>query len=49
MSDLEVIEMCKTIEANNPKSIRYSDTAGIRQIQFINKMNAKEVLNEYYG
>lgn len=49
MSDIEVIEMCKTIEANNPQSIRYSDTAGIRQIQFINKMNAKEILNEYYG
>ena len=49
MSDLEVMEMCQSIEANNPQSIRYSDTAGIRQIQFIKKMNAKEVLNEYYG
>lgn len=49
MSDLEVIEMCKVIEENSSQSIRYSDTAGIRQIQFIKKMNAKEVLNEYYG
>ena len=49
MSDLEVMEMCQSIEANNPQSIRYSDTAGIRQIQFSRKMNAKEVLNEYYG
>lgn len=49
MSDLEIIEMCKTMEANKAQSIRYSDTAGIRQIQFIKKMNAKEILNEYYG
>lgn len=49
MNDMEVIEMCKTIESTHKKEVRYSDTAGIRQIQFINELSVEEVLNEYYG
>ena len=49
MNDMEVIEMCKNIESNNIEHIRYSETAGIRQIQFINPMSSKEVLDNYYG
>lgn len=49
MNDMEVIEMCKIIEAHYPDSVRYSDTAGIRQLQFINEISSEEVLNEYYG
>lgn len=48
MNDMEVIEMCKIIEAHNYENVRYSDTAGIRQLQFINEPNSEEVLNEYY-
>lgn len=49
MNDMEVIEMCKTIEQENKENIRYSETAGIRQIQFINPISCKEVLDKYYG
>lgn len=49
MNDMEVIEMCKIIEAHHNDNIRYSDTAGIRQLQFIKEMNIEGVLNEYYG
>ena len=49
MNDMEVIEMCKTIEANHQKSVRYSDTAGIRQLQFLKEISVEKVLDEYYG
>ncbi len=49
MNDMEVIEMCKIIEAHHIDDVRYSDTAGIRQLQFLNEISSKEVLNEYYG
>ena len=49
MNDMEVIEMCKVIEAHHSDSVSYSDTAGIRQMQFIKQLKAEEVLNEYYG
>lgn len=49
MNDMEVIEMCKIIEAHHINEVRYSDTAGIRQLQFINEISSEEVLDEYYG
>lgn len=49
MSDMEVIEMCKTIVEHHEDAITYSDVAGIRQLHFLNNLNEKEVLNEYYG
>ena len=49
MTDMEVIEMCKIIEAHHIEDVRYSDTAGIRQLQFINEISSEKVLNEYYG
>jgi len=48
MNDIEVIEMCQRIESEYPNSVRYSDTAGIRQLQFINDINKEEVIDEYY-
>lgn len=48
MNDLEVIEMCQLIETSYPYNVRYSDTAGIKQIQFINELTEKEVLDNYY-
>ena len=48
MNDLEVIEMCKIIEAHHTGDVRYTDTAGIRQLHFINALSSEEVLNEYY-
>lgn len=49
MSDMEVIEMCKKVEERYVEQIKYSDTAGIRQLQFIKEISCEEVLNEYYG
>lgn len=49
MNDMEVIEMCKIIEAHHIDDVRYSDTAGIRQLQFLNEINSKGILDEYYG
>lgn len=49
MNDLEVIEMCKTIQDNHSNEIRYSDTAGIKQLQFIQEITCEEALEEYYG
>lgn len=48
MTDLEVIEMCQLIETHYPDCVRYSDTAGIKQMQFINELTEEEVLNNYY-
>ena len=49
MNDMEVIEMCLIIEAHHVDDIRYTDTAGIKQLQFINDLNGMNVLDEYYG
>lgn len=49
MTDLEVIKKCQEIEVHHPEYIRYSDTAGIRQIQFISYVSAQIILNEYYN
>lgn len=49
MNDMEVIDMCKVIESHYPNEIRYSETAGIRQLQFINELCHNNVLDEYYG
>lgn len=49
MNDMEVIDMCQTIERIKAEYVRYSDTAGIRQLQFIEELNSEEILNEYYG
>jgi len=49
MNDMEVIEMCKMIEAHYPDRVRYTDTAGIKQLQFMNEISGKEALDEYYG
>jgi len=49
MNDIEVIEICKYIESHYSNEVRYSETAGIRQLQFINEISKERVLDEYYG
>ena len=49
MNDVEVIEMCQHIESQKNNFVRYSDTAGIRQLQFINELSSEAILDEYYG
>lgn len=48
MSDIEVIVMCKTIEENKTSFVRYSETAGIRQVQLLQKIKIEDILDEYY-
>lgn len=48
MNDMEIIEMCRAIETHYHGQIRFSDTAGIRQLQFINNIKSDKVLDEYY-
>jgi hypothetical protein len=48
MNDLEVIGMLKLLSEKYSDSLAYSDVAGIRQLQFINKIEAKQILDEYY-
>lgn len=49
MNDIEVIEICKNLESHYSNEIKYSETAGIRQLQFINEISIERVLDEYYG
>lgn len=49
MNDMEVIEMCKIIEAHHAEDVTYNDVAGIRQLQFMNDITPEEALDEYYG
>lgn len=48
MTDLEVIDMLNLLSETYSDSLIYSDVAGIRQLQFIKQMDAKQVLEKYY-
>ena len=48
MTDLEVIDMLNLLSETYSDSLRYSDVAGIRQLQFIKQMDTKQVLEKYY-
>lgn len=48
MTDLEVIDMLKYLSEEYSESLTYSDVAGIRQLQFTQQLNAKQVLDNYY-
>lgn len=49
MSDLEIIAMLKSLAKDFPDYISYSDVAGIRQLQFTNALDGREVLDRYYS
>ncbi|MCQ2276629.1 MAG: DUF4007 family protein [Bacteroidales bacterium] len=48
MTDLEVIDMLNQLSETYSDALTYSDVAGIRQLQFIKPMDAKQVLEKYY-
>lgn len=48
MQDFETIEMIKYLSKSYGKYMAYSDVAGIRQVQFIQEINKKQVLDDYY-
>lgn len=48
MTDVEVIDMLKYLSDEYSEFLTYSDVAGIRQLQFTKRMEAKQVLEKYY-
>lgn len=48
MTDLEVIDMLKILSEKYSNYLGYSDVAGIRQLQFTQQLDAKQVLDNYY-
>lgn len=48
MSESEMLEALHQLQENYPNEIRYSDTAGMRQLQFLCEMNPIDVLDKYY-
>lgn len=49
LHDYETIEMLKQLESKYNQYFAYSDVAGIKQVQFIRELEAKQVLDDYYG
>lgn len=49
MQDYETINMLKQLADEYSQYFAYSDVAGIKQVQFTKDLNAKQVLDNYYG
>ena len=49
MQDYETIQMLKQLASEYSKYFAYSDVAGIKQIQYTNDLDIKQVLDNYYG
>ena len=48
LNDMELITMLMAIQVKFPDLLRYSDTAGLRQVQFLKQVSPNEVLTYYY-
>lgn len=48
MNDLEVIEMLRALSEQYSDYMTYSDVAGIRQLQFVQQMNPRQIIEQYY-
>lgn len=49
MQDFETIGMLKQLAGEYSQYFAYSDVAGIKQVQFVKDLDAKQVLDNYYG
>ena len=49
MQDYETIAMLKLLASEYGQYLAYNDVAGIKQIQFTKDLDAKQVLDNYYG
>lgn len=49
MQDYETIEMLKQLASEYSQYFAYSDVAGIKQVQFVKDLDAKQILDNYYG
>lgn len=48
MNDLEVIDMLRALSEQYSDYMTYSDVAGIRQLQFVQQMNLRQIIEQYY-
>lgn len=48
LNDMELISMLMALEVTHPTFLRYSDTAGLRQVQFLKELKSIDVLKHYY-
>lgn len=46
LNDMELITMLMAIQAKYPDLLRYSDTAGLRQVQFLKPITSSQVLTQ---
>lgn len=49
MQDFETLAMLKQLSQEYRQYISYNDVAGIKQVQFTNNLDVKQVLDNYYG
>lgn len=49
LNDMEIINMLMALQVKYPDLLRYSDTAGLRQVQFLKNVSSEQVLTYYYG
>lgn len=49
MQDFETIDLLKQLASEYNQYLAYSDVAGIKQVQFTNDLDIKQVLDNYYG
>lgn len=49
MQDFETIDLLKQLASEYNQYFVYSDVAGIKQVQFTNDLEIKQVLDNYYG
>lgn len=49
LNDLELISMILSIQDHFSEYIRYSDTAGLRQVQFLKEIDLDSLLQAYYN
>ncbi len=48
LNDMEIINMLMALQVKYPDLLRYSDTAGLRQVQFLKNVSSEQVLTYYY-
>ncbi len=48
LNDMELINMLMALQVKFPDLLRYSDTAGLRQVQFLKNVSSEQVLTYYY-
>lgn len=48
MNDMETIKMMKQLSEEYSKYVSYNEVAGIRQLQFINDIDTKQILEHHY-